>query len=74
MLVWTFVAKYLRKLEEFKIKSSLQVNNKISKKLTGLESDIHKSVLWFLLKYNYSLYNCPTSSKENYSKMNFFAK
>lgn len=35
IIVWQVRARYLRKLEEFRIKSSFQVNNKISGKINS---------------------------------------
>lgn len=49
MLVWKVVAKYQRKLEEFRIQSNLEIGPE--RKLTILESDIYKGVS---LKHNFS--------------------
>ena len=44
-LIWRVVPKYWRKLEEFRVQSSLQVENKPQRQLIALESDIHRGVL-----------------------------
>ena len=48
------LATYWRKSEEFRIQSSLHLENKLKRQLMVLESDVHKGVL---LKHNFSLYN-----------------
>ena len=45
MLVQRVPVKYWRKLEEFRIQSSLQVENKTSMQLIVLDSEVHKGVL-----------------------------
>ena len=45
MLVWRVVARYLKKLERFRIQFSFQVNTEHQAKLIVLESNIHKCVL-----------------------------
>ena len=62
MLVWSVLATYWRKLEKFRIQSSLHSENKFQRQLMVLESDVHKGIL---LKHNFLSAITSISAKDN---------
>ena len=68
MLVWRVIARYLRKLEEFKTQSSYRYITKPQRQLTGLKSNTDKNANLIFL----SAITLFFLTKDNHSKTNLF--